>query len=135
MASNKLFTNIVTGAAIVASLGTSGMAGFRVLANRSVDTEVPDVATPTPSPAPTGSPVGTVAAEPTSIPSAAPSAEPTVLPSAIPSTLPSPSDFPVASLKPGAGFDDDGDDDTIEHEESEELDSQDETKTEDHEDD
>lgn len=134
MASNKLFTNIITGTAIIASLTTGGMAGMKVLASRSIDTEVPEVTAPSASPSvvPSSSPVATVpTASATPVP-----VETAVTPSVSPTMSPEASRFPLASIIPGGKFDDDGDDEEneLEHEEDRESGKNEKIETPDHED-
>ncbi|MFZ2199665.1 MAG: hypothetical protein WAV40_02675 [Microgenomates group bacterium] len=159
MTSNKLFTNIVTGTAIMASLATSGYAGIRVFASKNHETVVPEVSTPTPVPSIPQTPAISATPEPSAtientdnvtmddpglnemindivIPSASPTE------SIMPSASPASSDFPAASSLPGATFDDedeDDEDDELEHEERRENDHEDDEnheskEVEDHED-
>lgn len=125
MPSNNLFTNVITGTAIIASLATGGMAGLKVLANKNVEVNVPELLAVSPSPSPTtelnvktsndvakdvvqaDEPVGTID----------------------PSSKPMTDDFPVASILPGTRFDDDDESD------EDELESEDTNKREDHDDD
>lgn len=136
MASNKLFTNIITGTAIIASLTTGGMAGMKVLASRNIDTEVPEVTIPsaTPSASPSFAPINIVPVS--AIPvvgdnDANHSVSPSMSPTASPDTK-----FPLASIVPGGRFDDDGDsdDNELEHEDNHESRVNEKIEVEDHED-
>ena len=115
---DAFISKILAGTLTVASLATSGVAGYKVLAaHKAEPAPVPVVAEA--SPAPTGSPAvlgvkaeeqAEAAADASVAPSEspAPSATPTSTPSVAPST--SPSGFPVASAIPGGKFDDSSDD-------------------------
>jgi hypothetical protein len=135
MSNNKLFTNLITGTAIVASLTTGGMAGLKVLASRNVEVEVPELTVASPSPSAVGTPAPTALPQP--VESAIPSADPSATPPVMPSASPISSDFPIASLAPGVGFDDDDDDreNELEHEDKKVNENHDEDEREDHEDD
>lgn len=137
MPSNKLFTNIITGTAIVASLTTGGMAGMKVLASRNIDAEVPEVTLPsaTPSASPSSAPIIIVPVS--AIPVVGENdTNPSVAPSITPSVSLDDNKLPLASIVPGGRFDDDADsdDNELEHEETRGKIDNEKIETPDHED-
>ncbi len=129
----SLTSKLITGGMIALSLGTSGVAGYKVFANRGSDLTVPEVGTPTPTPAASQTSAGAglvmdaQADEQTMVTQEGnleagevmPEVVGEVLPSpSIPSMAPQPSNFPVAPMISGGQFDDDGDEDELESEDS-----------------
>lgn len=119
MPSNKLFTNVITATAIVASMATTIGAGIKVAASRNnQEIEVPEVVAA--SPLPTATPVEEEIATPI------PTDNPLLVTQVASEVSASPSDFPVASMIPGAQFDDDEDEEDEDEDELEKDDHEDE---------
>lgn len=134
---NKLVSKLITGLGIAASLTTSGVAGWKVLASINENPEVPEAASPMPTPEVTASlgmdnkntdqdsepevPAANPLASP--LPTKSPVASVAVLPSATPSST----KFPTASAIINGKFNDDNDDELeVEEEHEDEKDEKDE---------
>ena len=130
MSGNRLFSNIITGTAILASLTTGGMAGLKVFANKDKAVTVPEL--------------------PISMTSASPSPSPTVISGEaqnqkldddlnsdeliLPSSTPMISEFPIDSMKPGNSFDDEDEGEELRHKANSEEREHEEREDDDHDD-